>query len=171
MAGVADSGTDATLAGTVILQLPPGYDLYGDAETTSEPANDVERIQQILRILSTKAAKIATDTDGIQYLEFDYLSLSPIAQTAILSMTQDLEDAIQAASDQSETRLIIGTATSVMLSAGFVIWLLKIGALVSAAAGTSPLWRIVDPVPIVNQARAMTGIDGASTDDDDRQAA
>jgi hypothetical protein len=53
-------------------------------------------------------------------------------------------------------------ATGVSLSVGFVIWLLRGGALVSTLLSSVPAWRFVDPLPVLGNAADGDG----DTDDD-----
>jgi hypothetical protein len=54
-------------------------------------------------------------------------------------------------SDDSFGQYSIGAATgvSVMLSAGYVAWCLRSGALLASAISSLPMWRAFDPLPVL----------------------
>jgi hypothetical protein len=48
--------------------------------------------------------------------------------------------------------VVVGSAAVVTtaLSVGYVVWTLKGGYLVASAMASTPLWRMVDPLPVLN---------------------
>ena len=67
-------------------------------------------------------------------------------------MNRDLDQAIE----ESKTRYRLGMETLVgitmSLSAGFVSWVLKTGSLMASFMSTVPLWKQLDPLPILGAA-------------------
>jgi hypothetical protein len=59
------------------------------------------------------------------------------------------------------------TAVSATLSIGYVIWLVRGGALLSSLLASMPAWKMVDPLPILG---SMGGNDDADQDDDSLDA-
>jgi hypothetical protein len=53
-------------------------------------------------------------------------------------------------------------AVSAGVSAGYVAWLARSGVLLGSVMGTLPVWRFVDPLPVLNQARGVLGEDSES---------
>ncbi|MEJ6080057.1 putative Ig domain-containing protein [Vibrio sp. 1-Bac 57] len=53
-------------------------------------------------------------------------------------------------------------AVSAGVSAGYVAWLARSGVLLGSVMGTLPVWRFVDPLPVLNQARGVLGEEGES---------
>jgi hypothetical protein len=58
----------------------------------------------------------------------------------------------------------LATTTGISLSAGFVAWLLRGGAMASSLLASAPLWRSCDPLPILASRRRSepdyaTGLD------------
>ena len=98
--------------------------------------------------------------DFVETPRLDMLGLSPQALEAIARVRDDVTQDIERSIEERERQLIIGGGVSVALSAGFVIWLLKFGVLMSAAASTSPLWRGFDPIPVLRSGagKEPTGI-------------
>jgi hypothetical protein len=56
------------------------------------------------------------------------------------------------------------TAVSATLSIGYVIWLVRGGALLSSLLAAMPAWKMVDPLPVLG---AMGGAEGDDQSDDD----
>jgi parallel beta-helix repeat protein len=59
------------------------------------------------------------------------------------------------------------TAVSATLSIGYVIWLVRGGALLSSLLASMPAWKMMDPLPILG---SMGGSDDADQDDDSLDA-
>jgi hypothetical protein len=68
------------------------------------------------------------------------------------------------ASDNQVTKVYLGSAivSSVGLSVGYVVWLLRGGMLLSSLLSSLPAWRILDPLPILARKR-----DDDHSDDDE----
>ena len=47
--------------------------------------------------------------------------------------------------------LTVTTATGISLSVGAVLWALRAGGLAAALAASTPLWRHLDPLPILGR--------------------
>jgi hypothetical protein len=77
------------------------------------------------------------------------LTLTPDMLNALLSMHRDVDAQQQQADERLELILTAGTVASVTLTVGFVSWLLQTGSLLATALSTSPLWRAIDPVPVL----------------------
>jgi hypothetical protein len=59
-----------------------------------------------------------------------------------------------------------GTVVSASLSIGYVIWLVRGGALMSSLLASIPAWRIMDPLPILGR----MGDDEVDSDDESLDA-
>ena len=68
------------------------------------------------------------------------------------------------ASDNQVTKVYLGSAivSSVGLSVGYVVWLLRGGMLLSSLLSSLPAWRLLDPLPILARKR-----DDDYSDDDE----
>jgi len=53
---------------------------------------------------------------------------------------------------------------SLSVTAGFLVWLLRGGALLASMFSISPLWRQLDPLPIVNSTSDVTTGGGDAND-------
>jgi VCBS repeat-containing protein len=77
------------------------------------------------------------------------ITLTPDMLNALLSMHRDVDAQQQQADERLELILTAGTVASVTLTVGFVSWLLQTGSLLATALSTSPLWRAIDPIPVL----------------------
>ena len=64
-------------------------------------------------------------------------------------MHSDVDEQQQQADKRLELILTAGTVASVTFTVGFVSWLLQTGSLLATALSTSPLWRSIDPIPVL----------------------
>lgn len=67
----------------------------------------------------------------------------------------------------------IAATTGISLSAGFVAWLLRGGAMASSLLASAPLWRSCDPLPILANRRRSepdyaTGLDNRGPNREER---
>ena len=96
------------------------------------------------------------------------IALSPRLLEAIETLRSEMDGTEE--QERARATLVAAAAavTGGSLTVGFVTWLLRSGLLLAAAASTTPLWRPLDPVPILSAARgrrdgADEGRGGAST--------
>jgi hypothetical protein len=88
--------------------------------------------------------------------------------------TQAFADDLQKVRDEATKSLKLDqnvvastTAVSATLSIGYVIWLVRGGALLSSLLASMPAWRMIDPLPILD---SMGGGDDDNADDDSLDA-
>ena len=76
-------------------------------------------------------------------------SARPLPQEVI---TQIAETAKKAAERQSVVHRVVGTIATVSgaASAGYVIWIARGGSLLLSMITSAPIWRFLDPLPVVN---------------------
>jgi len=84
------------------------------------------------------------------------------------SLTEISKNLKQAAADAkvsgSASEVLVGASLSV--TAGFLIWMLRGGALLASVFSVSPLWKQLDPLPIVSaSSKGGGGGDGKSIDE------
>ncbi|NND70877.1 MAG: cadherin repeat domain-containing protein, partial [Rhodothermales bacterium] len=77
------------------------------------------------------------------------ITLTPEILNALSSMRDDVDEQQGQADERTELILTAGTAASITLTVGFVSWLLQSGSLLATAMSSSPLWRAIDPVPVL----------------------
>ncbi len=81
---------------------------------------------------------------------------------SIDKMQKELAKSSQTLENSATVRdTIVGFSLSV--TAGFLVWMLRGGALLASMFSISPLWKQLDPLPIVN---ANNGIDSVKKDED-----
>ena len=64
-------------------------------------------------------------------------------------MHSEVDQQQQQSDERLELILTAGTVASVTFTVGFVSWLLQSGSLLATAMSTSPLWRSIDPIPVL----------------------
>jgi hypothetical protein len=88
-----------------------------------------------------------------------------ISARAYLNMVNSL-DAVkkEMASDNQLNKVYLGSAivSSIGLSVGYVVWLVRGGLLLSSLLSSLPAWQILDPLPILDRKK-----DGDQSEDDE----
>ncbi len=81
----------------------------------------------------------------------------------------DLDAAGDGADDDMSLFLETAGAAALSLTVGFVVWVLRTGALAASLMSISPLWRQIDPLPVLREDEEDTDDDWAFglNDDDD----
>gem|GEM_PF-6924924 len=86
-------------------------------------------------------------------LELDSLNISTTLTPALLNAISDMSSDVNNASQKDEIQLELaikaGTVVSVTLTVGFITWLMQTGAFLTTALSTAPLWRSLDPIPVL----------------------
>ena len=77
------------------------------------------------------------------------ITFYPDVLNAVSSMHSDVDEQQQQADERLELIITTGAVASVTLTVGFVSWLLQGGSLLATTLSTSPLWRSIDPVPVL----------------------
>ena len=108
----------------------------------------VEKISLVLnQVLDIQGSSMSIDFDALGYEQ----GISPELRGGILVLREQID---QLVNETSSTRPLTTLAPSVVgasLTAGIVTWVLRSGLLLSATLTSSPLWRPIDPVPILMQ--------------------
>ena len=167
--GAADADDDSDPRGAVVMLDSPGvYDparaapLFLDdgadrgvdlaAPQTSVPATITGQRLILELVLSGGAGLDRVDVRSLASVfgtTSAPISLSPPLLDALESMRSTIESTVED-EERRETRIVaVATAAGTSLTAGFVTWLLRSGLLVATALTTTPLWRPLDPVPIL----------------------
>ena len=108
--------------------------------------------QLTLNLLLQAAAENEISIDSLSasfdtpFSEFD---LSPQLLNAIQRLNQNLEDQLEQSTRMKELVVSSVTVVTGSLSVGLLTWLLKSGSLMATALTTSPLWRAIDPIPVL----------------------
>ena len=85
--------------------------------------------------------------------------------TASSPMWHELDDMHKKMVDDAQVRLVAGTATFVSAGASvlYVAWMLRAGSLLGSLMSSMPAWRLIDPLPILDQV-------GDPTEPDDEES-
>ena len=119
----------------------------------------------------SQAQALATLTERFADASAALASQMRASQAAFAAVTDNRELFTQVSQLRAELReetkfeahAMAATATAgVSLSVGFVIWLLRGGAIVSTLLSSVPAWRFVDPLPVLGN---TPGADGDFDDD------
>jgi VCBS repeat-containing protein len=83
---------------------------------------------------------------------------APVAEAASLEtfarqIAETMDEETEEASRTSRTVTVAVGTTTVLLSTGYMVWVVQTGLLKSAVLSSLPLWRWVDPLPILNKVK------------------
>ena len=80
---------------------------------------------------------------------FDISILSPLGYEAVKNSLDGVQQEL--AQEMELEKVVLGSvlATSVGLSAGYVVWLLKGGSLLASVLSSMPAWQLADPLSIL----------------------
>ena len=93
--------------------------------------------------------EIAVATRNTPFTQWADTPVSDALLSRLDALAQDLENAMQEATQRQDLIARVATGTSLTLSAGFVAWLLRGGSLLSSLIAVLPAWRFFDPLPVV----------------------
>jgi len=93
---------------------------------------------------------------------------------AVWQKLDDLEQDLDQIPKQAKVALTPGSVTgmsTLVLSVGYVIWVLRGGSLVVTLLTTMPLWRWLDPLPVLDnfERRKGSGKGGGRDEDQDEE--
>ncbi len=80
-------------------------------------------------------------------------STSELLLTKLSEMAGSLEQAIGVSEERHELVTRVAALTGTTLSAGFIVWALRSGALLASFMATMPAWRHFDPLPVLGGTR------------------
>ncbi|MDH4245418.1 MAG: Ig-like domain-containing protein, partial [Nitrospira sp.] len=81
-------------------------------------------------------------------------STSELLLTKLSEMAGSLEQAIGVSEEHHELVTRVAALTGTTLSAGFIVWALRSGALLASFMATMPAWRHFDPLPVLGGTRS-----------------
>ena len=73
--------------------------------------------------------------------------------TKLSTMGQDLERALDDASSQRDFQVKVMTGSTLVLTAGYLAWVLRGGSLLASLLGTLPAWFHFDPLPVLTSTK------------------
>jgi hypothetical protein len=122
----------------------------------------IERNDKPSIVVKAELENILEEKQGV--LKDNYLAYEdPLLLLKTNSFLRELDDIRQDLNrDVDFNKAVVGSSlfVSAGISAGYVAWLARSGVLLSSVLSTLPMWRFVDPLPILNQT-------GGALDEDD----
>jgi|CXWL01.1.fsa_nt_gi hypothetical protein len=92
------------------------------------------------------------------------VTLSELIVKELDAMTASLEDAMQGRQDEDTLVAATAAGVSVVLSAGYLVWVVRGGWLVASLMATMPAWRSFDPLPVLVRAKEDREREGPRND-------
>ncbi len=110
-------------------------------------------IDEARRLLLAGISEEATPTPESEPDEASQ-SVSDLLLSKLDEMTASLEQAMGMSQEQHAITTRIVALTGTTLSAGFIAWALRSGALLASFMATMPAWRHFDPLPVLGGSRS-----------------
>lgn len=85
-----------------------------------------------------------------------------VRSTSFLNGLDDMREELNEGADVTQAVVGSSLAVSAGMSAGYVAWLARSGVLLSSVISSMPVWRFVDPLPVLTGAGGAAGGDGES---------
>jgi parallel beta-helix repeat protein len=126
----------------------------------SNSANDAQRTEQGAGNGLLRTRSIAENT------EYAAILRSALGNQTFADDVQKVRDSTNSKLKFNQNVVASTTAVSATLSIGYVIWLVRGGALLSSLLASIPAWRLVDPLPILSN----MGSNEDESDDDSLDA-
>ena len=150
------------VSGTAKPSFNPGIASLKRADSDSDEDKTPDRSTR----LSPQTLKMLIETDNIGELKtalkkLGITTLSPEEYELVRSSLDAIKDEIGKEILLGKTVLGSAIATSVGLSAGYVVWMLKGGSLLASVLSSLPAWQLADPLAI------LVGKKEDEDDDDD----
>jgi len=132
------------------------------ASITLQPGS---ALPQVLPPKPTELKESAEDQTAFTFRWTGSLQAGQAAQALSRSLA-DLRDAMTDTSEHQHPLMTSSIAVSTGLSVGYVIWLVRGGALLGSMLSSMPLWNMVDPLPVLSRSGAGSRSDDATDDGD-----
>jgi hypothetical protein len=97
-------------------------------------------------------------------------ALRAMQSTEMLQALDQMRESLHEQSAWDATAVAALAATSLGLSVGYVLWLLRGGVLLSSLLSSLPAWRLVDPLPILGRLDDEDDEDDEQDEDDSLEA-
>jgi len=136
--------------GTTKPSFNPGISFIKRADSNS----DDDKTPDSSTLVSPQTLKLLLDTKNLGELKtalgkLDITTLSPDAYDLMRNSLDAVKEEI--GKEMMLDRAVLGSAiaTSVGLSAGYVVWMLKGGSLLTSVLSSLPVWQLADPLAIL----------------------
>ncbi|MGD9171452.1 MAG: VCBS domain-containing protein, partial [Candidatus Thiodiazotropha sp.] len=98
--------------------------------------------------------------DGL-VLEMQSLTKNISFVSALDEMVEDMDESLRENKEQNKVSTEVAIGATMSLSAGFVSWVLRAGSLMASFMSVIPMWKQLDPLPILGAAKRKKDEDGA----------
>jgi len=115
----------------------------------------IELEEQLASLLLLEPLQL--DVDDTQ--RFNWQAENVGLKNSLQSLSDNLKQSAQESQTGASASIEALVGLSVGITSGFLVWVLRGGALLASVFSVTPLWRQLDPLPIVNSSKA-----GGSTD-------
>ncbi len=102
-------------------------------------------VNLLAQLLEYELSSLDIDFELVDYTQ----TVSPEFQQALDSLREVIDQMMDQSDQSSPLSVLAPSVVGASLTAGIVTWILRSGLLLSATLTTSPLWRPLDPVPIL----------------------
>ena len=131
---------------------------FSDTNTSAQSLDDLDEVSnraRLIDLLSSLSNDEFTVDSVISDDDFQTTkSLITLNPYSSVTTSSELEQELKKAFDQETKRqqiiLAVSGGTAVIVTTGFLTWLLSTGVLLSAASTSSALWRNFDPIPVLD---------------------
>lgn len=143
----------------VDLALPPAEDLQGtssdrDPDSGAGQAAESATLASLIKLISMRSPALVGELFAPSAATLPVNeSILPIEVSGFVNELDSLREDI--AADIHFDRTVVGSTivASTGLSIGYVMWLVRGGALLSSVLSSLPAWRLADPLPVLAYAR------------------
>jgi hypothetical protein len=166
-AEVSSTGSVATpQISNVQILAKPSFDSSVSSFKPAEFDRDDDRTPERNKQLFTQPLKMLLEAKNLGELKIalekiDITRLSPEGYQLVRNSLDAIKEEVSREIMLGKTVLGSAIATSVGLSAGYVVWMLKGGSLMASVLSSLPAWQLTDPLAI------LVGTKGDEDDDDE----
>jgi len=114
-------------------------------ESTQQTAEKISRALQ--QVLNFEVSNLNINFDVVGYEQ----NISPGLREGITIIRDQIDQLVEETSSTSSLTTYAPSIVGASLTTGLVTWVLRSGLLLSATLTSSPLWRPLDPIPILMQ--------------------
>ena len=149
--GPADSISDSRFQGSQARQ-----EVRVNVTDRSEELRNLNTNNTVIRASAARLDILLQVSDNLVQgfnIDFDTVDFNSTLTPALLSAISDIKSDVDSAAKKNEIKLELaiktGAIVSVTLTVGLITWLTQTGAFLTTALSTAPLWRSLDPIPVL----------------------
>ncbi len=106
-------------------------------------------------------------TQGLTSLNLDgaIAELGEPLARQLVSMSEDLKMANEESAVQKQLTVKVTSGSSLVLTAGYLAWVLRGGSLITSLLGTLPTWTSFDPLPVLFASKKQLALNKRKTEE------